>query len=182
MKVGYHGDETLDEIIQRKTREEKACGILFWGYGGVICHPLNQVSPFVRSAEEQGSGVKLILSVTPSKFHKKTQYAKYYSADQKTWQPMPKGSLITASAFAIICKNFRKVNYQIDISKYEVAIGPNKGKNLREYLSYRTDKACAIYNPQFGRASHPVSIAFEADVVSPYAVFCSPSESNKSQC
>lgn len=173
MKIGYHGNETLDEIVYRKTREEKSCGVLFWGYGGTICHPLKQVSPFINSAKKQGYKVKLVLSITPSKFHKTIQHAKYFSVDQKNWQPMPKGSLITASKYAIICKNFRKVDYKIDISKYTVAIGPNKGKSLHKYLSYRTDKACAIYNSQNNKISHLTSIAFEADIVSPYAVFCS---------
>ena len=173
MKIGYHGDETLDEIIDRKMREERSCGVIFWGYGGTICHPLNQVSPFVRSAKEQGYKVKLIFSVTPSKFHKERHNARYYSADRKIWQSMPNGSLITSSAFAITCRNFRKVNYKVDISKYKVAIGPNKGKNLHEYLSYRTDKACAVYNPQTGKACHLIPVTFEADVVFPYSVFCS---------
>jgi hypothetical protein len=55
MKVGIHAQETLEDIIARKTREIDEAGYAFWGYGGNTCHPTTKVQPFVQRGVEHGS-------------------------------------------------------------------------------------------------------------------------------
>lgn len=171
MKAGYHTDETLDEIIRRKILEEKRCGVVYWGYNGVLCHPHNQIIPFVRSALEYGEKPKLLLSVTPSKFQREKCIAKEYSIDGEHWLPFPKEALLTGCRYSVVCRNFRPVNFALDIGQYRVAIGRSAGRILNDYFKFRTDKACATLDNTLKGGSKLLKIAYEADLVEPYAVF-----------
>ena len=53
-------EETLDDIIERKTKEIEEAGVAFWGYGGNTCHPQNMVQPFAKDYEERGQTVILV--------------------------------------------------------------------------------------------------------------------------
>jgi hypothetical protein len=171
MKAGYHTDETLDEIIRRKMLEEKACGVVFWGYNGVLCHPLNQVVPFVKKALRYKVRPKLLLTVTSSKFQRERHIAAEYSVDGTNWLPFPKQALLTGCKYSIVCKNLRPVNFNLDLNKYRVAIGKSAGRTLGDYIKFHTDKACAVLDSTLRDESKLFKIAFEADVVRPYAVF-----------
>jgi len=171
MKAGYHTDETLDEIIRRKIIEEKKCGVLYWGYNGVLCHPLNQVVPFVRKALEVGETPKLLLSVTSSKFQRERHIAKEYSTDGKNWLPFPSEALLTGCKYSLVCKNFRPVDFDLDLSRYRVSIGNSAGKLLSDYFKFRTDKACAMLDETVEGEPKLIRISYEAELVEPYAVF-----------
>lgn len=59
MKVGPHGGETLEEILNRKSHELEKAGKIFWSYGGDHggpLHPKTQVQPFAQEwSKKQGS-------------------------------------------------------------------------------------------------------------------------------
>ena len=48
MKVGTHAQESLDDIIARKSKEIADAGFAMWGYGGNTCHPTSMVQPFAE--------------------------------------------------------------------------------------------------------------------------------------
>ena len=62
MKVGTHAQESLEQIIERKTREIEQAGFAFWGYGGGTCHPQTMVQPFAKDYERRGSLIYLCMA------------------------------------------------------------------------------------------------------------------------
>ncbi len=172
MKIGYHCDESLEEIIKRKKEEENKTGKIFWGYGGSFLHPLTQLKPFIQKALQRKLNPVLLLSLTPSKYIAQPKLAKEYSPDRKIWFPLPKGVLVKGSKFAIICRNLKKVNVKINLNVYEVAIGKNKGRPLGEVIKARVDKACGFLNPRYAHYKRrEVKISYIAEIIRPYAVF-----------
>ena len=173
MKVGYHTDETLDDIIERKANEEEECGKIFWGYGGTVCHPLTQIKPFVRRALDQALRPMLVMAFTPSRFAKAdSEWAREMSVDNKVWTRIPASAYVKGSRYAIICRNFERVNMQIDLRAYEVAVGQKKGMQLSEYIRHRVDKACAfLVREPHQEGAKGLGISYVADLVEPYAVF-----------
>jgi len=173
MKVGFHTDEALSEIVRRKTSEEEECGKVFWGYGGTLCHPLTQIKPFVQRAQEQNLKPMLVMAFTPSRFAiTDSEWAREMSVDKKVWKPIPPGVYVKGSRYAIVCKGFRKANEEIDLAAYKVAVGKRRGMRLSDYIRHRIDKACAFR----ARKTHPeqgttVAISYVAEIVRPYAVF-----------
>src|SRR4051812_26167621 len=61
MKVGTHAQESLEDIIARKTKEIENAGVAFWGYGGNTCHPKTMVQPFARNFVQQGGTIYLCM-------------------------------------------------------------------------------------------------------------------------
>ena len=171
MKAGFHVDETLDEIIFRKQKEERACGKVFWGYSGTLCHPTKQIIPFVKKTLDRGTQPVLVLTSTPSKLVKPRRVAKEYSTDGKKWITLPKGVLVAGSKYAIICRKLKVFSKEIDLSKFEVAAGPNSGKPLMEYLRHRIDKACAFLSKKSVCKSAILKVNYIAKITEPYAVF-----------
>ncbi len=172
MKIGYHTDEEIKKIIDRKIMEEKQAGFFFWGYGGSLCHPTNQVIPFIEKCKHKKVNPKLLMTFTQSKFRATPIWQKEYSVDKKVWRPLPSGVKIKGSKYALVCKNIKKVNMKIDLNSYVVAVGPKIGTPLGEYIRYRVDKACAFKSDS--RKNLPerfVDIVYIADIVYPYAVF-----------
>lgn len=169
MKIGSHAQESLESIVERKQKEEQDCGVFYWGYGGTICHPINQVLPFVREISKSSSRIPLLMNFTPSPFEGNSSKSTEYSVDNKTWQMLPLLANVTGSRFALVCKKLQIVEAKIDISQYAVGIGPSKGRPLSQYLSGRVDKACAIR--QINQSEERLlKISFCADIVPPYAV------------
>ncbi len=76
MKYGIHASEDVDEIIKRKQQEIKDNHCCFWGYGGTLLHPLNQVQPFCKNKK-----VYLLLVRTKSNLYNENRRADYYSID-----------------------------------------------------------------------------------------------------
>lgn len=130
MKYGVHASESIDSIIKRKTEEIKKCQQMFWGYGGVLCHPLNQVQPFLKENLLKGEKTYLLLSQTQSKLNNAPSTAMTYSCDKVEWQPIPNGIKVLGSKYAIVCKSIEQCDFCIDLSNYIVSIGNSMGKRL----------------------------------------------------
>ena len=62
MKYGVHASEDVESIVVRKMQEVQVAKKMFWGYGGVLCHPLKQVQPFLRENCSKGEKTYLLLS------------------------------------------------------------------------------------------------------------------------
>lgn len=167
MKIGYHSSEDLESIIKRK-KEEDSNGYFYWGYGGTICHPLNQVRPFCKDKK-----VYLLMSITKSKFEGKSIESYCYSINNKDWLPLPDHILVTSSKYALVCKNLKEVDFDINLNDYEVGIGNNKGKSFEEYIGHRIDKGCAIKkkNSSKDKNNNLINIKYMAELVEPYSVF-----------
>ena len=173
MKIGYHADEDLAQILARKKREEEECGVIFWGYGGNACHPTNQVLPFVSHAIAAQQRPVLAMKVTQSRFSGECRFATEFSVDGVDWNPLPPGAIVKGSRYALICRNIQQVDAQLNLAEYTVAIGPSVGKQLNSYLRYRVDKACAWFTGDSSSDDglHTADISYVADLVEPYAVF-----------
>jgi hypothetical protein len=174
MKVGFHANEILEQIIDRKLKEEQDCGRIFWGYNGTTCHP-STVKTFVKQALQKGQIPKLIMTFTPSKpFSTNIKWAKEFTIDSEKWLPLPGGIHVKGSKHAIVCNNLQQVNEGIDFNAYEVATGNRKGVKLSNYIRYRIDKACAVYTNTTNLLSikqQLTRISYIAELKEPYAVF-----------
>ena len=89
MKVGTHAQESLAEIIARKTREIEAVGHTMWGYGGNTCHPGSMVQPFAKSFVERGEPIHLCMEEMKSNHFAEPLCAAEASADGVTWFKFP---------------------------------------------------------------------------------------------
>lgn len=172
MKVGFHVDESLESIITRKQTEERTHGKIFWGYGGTLCHPVNKVHPFIRETKRRKLRPILVLSVTSSKFVTTRTVAGEYSVNGEIWYPVPPGICVSGSRYAIVCKNLRQFDKEIDLSMYVLATGPKKGISLADYIRSRVDKACAFMceTPNVDE-KNIIKVSYVAEIVEPYAVF-----------
>lgn len=182
MKVGTHGDETFDSIIKRKKCESRN-GVFYWGYGGTLCHPFKQVQPFARDITSKGGKVFLVMSFTPSPFKSKPTPATHLSLDNISWHPIPAHVHITGSKYALVCKNIRLIDEDIDLTKFVVAIGPSKGKLLANHLKGRVDKACAKLSIESKAAKDQpklIKISYIAELVKPFAVVLASGDENMS--
>lgn len=168
MKAGPHAGEDLDAIIARKQRESAATGWCLWGYGGSACHPLTQIQPHAAAAAP--APVSVLFIQTSSTPLLPSTSARAYSADARTWTPIPSGHLVSGSKWALILRSLTRTNTEIDLGAYQVAIGPSAGKNLADYLRGRCDKACAVPASAPAAARNALVIA-TAELTSPHSVF-----------
>lgn len=171
MKIGYHAGETLEDIIDRKRKEETLTGQFFWGYGGTICHPTNQVLRFLSLAQSEHDVPVVAMIPTLSRYLGSGFNSKEYSLDQKTWLPLPDGISVLGSKFALVCTNLRKFNCVADLVQYKVAIGPSAGRTVMEYFRYHVGKVCAIKSCFHTTNSMRCKVPYIADLVFPGAVF-----------
>ncbi len=167
MKCGTHASEKIEDIFNRKKLEEINNGYICWGYGGTLCHPINQVQPFCKDYNK----VYLLLTPTHSELNNDPKRAKSFSFDKCTWSNFNSKVNVYGSKYALIIKNLQKCNFEINLKDYEIAIGKSKGKNLSEYLQGRVDKACAIKNIKDKNNSKKIKIVMIAELVSPYSIF-----------
>lgn len=154
MKFGTHGNESSKSILSRKHEELLDSGFVFWGYNGVLCHPLNQINPFVAANQEKGEKTFLVLCKTIQE--KKSSdcidsiemhRAQLFSLDKKIWEPIPKGVNVTNSKYAVICSSFEDCDFDIDISQYILPFANPKNCRMSNYLGWRKNKACGLYSP-----------------------------------
>lgn len=170
MKVGFHGDEDLEAILKRKAEEEAISGVVFWGYGGTLCHPTRQIRPFAERCKDMGLSVSVVMASTHSKFNVEPTAAKEFSEDGLVWQPLPHEVKVIASRHALIMRDLKLCQIELDLNSYVVAIGQSEGRRFSEYIRGRVDKGCAISSiPTLPRK--PIAVAFTGVLVSPYAVF-----------
>ena len=172
MKYGVHASESIESIVKRKMQEIEVCQKMFWGYGGTICHPTNQVQPFLERNLSKGEKTYLLLSKTLSELNNDPTVALAYSVNHQEWVPIPEGITVLGSKYAIICKNIQQCNFSIDLADYVVPIGNSKGRKLSDYIQGQVSKACGQYCKNTDKsASRIVNITLCAEITEPFAVF-----------
>lgn len=171
MKIGAHAGESLDDIMTRKATEIRDAGRSFWGYGGATCHPINQVAPFAQSFGDEE--LLLLMESVYSVADPAIVPAKQYSTDGKHWSPIPKGINVTGSRFALVLDEITPADFEVDLRRYQVAVGGSAGKSAADYLQGRVDKACLREGTggaglSLGRKIRRIS--FVGRVVKPFSV------------
>ena len=171
MKYGVHASEGVEQIARKKNELQNA-GKMLWGYGGTICHPVNQIHPFLNGNVNRNEKTYLVMAYTPSEMHKNIFAAESYSINKKKWIELPKGIHVYGSKYAIVCKSIEQCDYTVDLADYIVPIGNSCGRPLSEYVNGRIDKACGRWDGKSKeRLSKPVHITLCAEIDYPYAVF-----------
>lgn len=175
MKVGNHAAESWEQILERKRREYTEAGQIFWGYGGNACHPINQVQPFAKLVLKEMDGVVLVMEYITSNADPDIVPATEYSKDGLEWEPIPKGIKVTGSRYALVLDEIQPGDLEINLTRYEVAVGPSAGKAAEAYLLGRTDKACFVKSREERvieppAAKHTRKANFFARLKAPYAV------------
>jgi hypothetical protein len=180
MKVGTHAQETLDDIIRRKTREIEEAGIAFWGYGGNTCHPQNMVQPFAKDYEERGQTIFLCMHPMASKHFAHPVRADEFSIDGIRWEIIPSAINVLGSRYALVIKNLRKDNFDLPLNLTQVAVGNSMGSRGSNYIKGRVDKACLqVVGDLTGQkavgaaeeASEVQHIGLVAELAAPFAVY-----------
>ena len=163
MKVGPHGGETLDEILDRKNRELKKAGMIFWSYGekGPL-HPTEQVQPFVERWVEKLDYIEVLMEPTKarSQYGPAAGTANSYSArnNKEGRESIPKG-ILTAPPHALMLGEIRRCDLKLDLRDCELGIGDNERTNAAQYLAFRgmkeqtgrgrgADKGCLVERGQ----------------------------------
>jgi hypothetical protein len=174
MKVGVHAQETLEDIIERKTKEIRDAGFALWGYGGNTCHP-PKVQPFAAEREARGEKVVLCMNKMVSNHFADPVRAEYYSTNGTDWEEIPKAINVLGSRYALAIKNLRHETHVLPLAKSAVAIGNSKGMSGLKYIRGRVDKACLELGEDVDIPPAPedniVQIDLVADLCEPYAVF-----------
>ena len=158
MKYGVHAGEKVEDIINRKMREIENAQKMFWGYGGTICNPKSQVQPFLESNINKNEKTYLLMAYTPSEFRNSEDKAESYSVDNVNWDEIPQGIHVKGSKYAIVCKNIKRCDFQIDLADYIVPIGNSKGRTLSDYIKGHLDKGCGVFSKNMTNASKPVTL------------------------
>src|SRR5579862_2250925 len=123
MKVGNHAGESFEDILERKRREHKIAGMTFWGYGGVACHPINQVRPFAMEQIQKKGAIYLLMTFVNSNDHQPVLPAKEYSIDGVNWKKIPKGIEVTGSKYALVLDEINPTDLTINMDQFMVGIG-----------------------------------------------------------
>ena len=179
MKVGHHSGESLESIMERKQLEITKAGRTFWGYGGTLLHPINQVQPFAKKWVHQEGAIRMLMQ--PTKTKTKTdphiQPAIEFSVDRRKWEPLPSGIRVTGSRYAVVLDEIKPVRLELDLGQFEVGIGPSRGRNATQFVKARVDKGCFVAarattdDSDIPRRS--VQIGWEGRLAAPFAVFVS---------
>jgi hypothetical protein len=171
MKVGTHAQESLEQIIERKTREIEEAGFAFWGYGGGTCHPQTMVQPFAKDYERRGSLIYLCMEPMQSSHFAEPVRADEFSTDGLKWQEIPPAINVLGSRYALVIRDLRKEDFELPLESTRVALGNSMGARGSKYISGRVDKACLeIAYPDPSVPQRTVRIGLVADIVDPYAV------------
>lgn len=173
MKVGKHAQESLEDIIERKTIEIEEAGYGLWGYGGSTCHPQTMVQPFAREYERQGGRIYLVMEPMESKHFAEPIRADEFSLDGITWDQIPDSINVRGSRYALVIQCLRKEEFELPLDRTEVALGNSMGAPGSRYINGRVDKACLRIS---GEVEHngpekTVHIGLVADIVAPHAVY-----------
>lgn len=173
MKVGTHAKEDLAEIIKRKRREIEEVGFAMWGYGGSTCYPTSMVQPFARAFAEKGQPIHLVMHKMSSRHYAEQVRAERFSVDGTKWEEIPNGINVLGSRYALVIKNLREQEDELDLSATRVGVGRNEGRVGSRYVQGQADKACLIVTePEHTNTqSKRVKIDLVAELADPYAVF-----------
>lgn len=174
MRVGNHAGESFDSILERKRREFEDSGQIFWGYGGTTLHPIRHVQPFAKLRVQEGGSINIVMEYINSKADPDVIPASEFSVDGIKWEPIPPGIRVTGSRYAIVLDEIKPGDLDLDLAKYQVGIGPSRGRNAAGYVRGRVDKGCFIAadsadgNPD--TQERLVKVQFQARLLEPYAV------------
>ena len=148
--------------------------------------------PYVRSADTlrkeikriksiegtpQSSGKRFLLYIVMEEInshHPPTKImAEEYSADGIHWQQIPAGIEVRSSRYAVVLDELQDGDLDINLSEYNVAVGPSMGKFADDYITRRVDKACITKRQEYSvdRIPQIRNIRHMAKIVEPYAVF-----------
>lgn len=172
MKVGDHAGESWDTILERKNKEYKRAGMIFWGYGGTACHPINQVQPFAKIYTRSNGGIYLLMQTVTSNADPDIAPATEYSEDGITWKKIPKGISVLGSRYALVLGEIEPGDLEINLNEFSVGIGPSKGKSADQYLQGRIDKGCLVTNnvPLREPEQTMKTVKYSAQLLDPFAV------------
>ncbi len=133
--------EGLPEIVQRKMKEGRRAGSIWWGYGGKLLHP-ERVHEFVQEAGP-GAKISVLMSETKSKFQDGGNTARKYSTDNYRWRRIPAAHNVTGSKFALVLETLEQCDFDIDLAGYSVfrRMHEHERINAANYIR-RADKAC----------------------------------------
>lgn len=175
MKVGIHAQEGIAEIIARKRQEIDQAGIAMWGYGGSTCYPSSMVQPFAKSFADKGQPIHLVMQKMNSKHYAEPVRAERFSVDGTSWEKIPEAINVLGSRFALVIKDLREHEDELDLSATRVAVGRNEGRLGSRYVQGQADKACLeVIQPELVNIEPKrVKIDLVAELASPYAVFLS---------
>jgi len=174
MKIGTHANESLADIIARKTREIRDAGFGMWGYGGNTCHPASMVQPFARTFAGRGRTIHLCMEEMNSN-HFGEGVAREYSVDGTTWQEIPEAIEVRGSRYALVIEDLHEEKFQLPLDQTRVPVGPSTGRLGSRYIQGRVDKACleVLEAPELSNDADPrmIGIDMVATLRDPYAVF-----------
>ena len=175
MKVGTHAQESLEDIINRKSKEIEQAGFAMWGYGGNTCHPRSMVQPFAEIFEAKGQPIHLVMQEMNSKHFAEQVRASDYSEDGLTWKAVPKPINVLGSRFALVIKSLERKEVTLPLNQTRVPVGPSMGRLGSRYLRGQVDKACleVMDHSENTNEGEPdeVQINLVAELQAPYAVF-----------
>jgi hypothetical protein len=175
MKVGKHAQESLSDIIKRKSEEIRKAGFAMWGYGGNTCHPTTMVQPFAEDVQKTGAPIFLCMQAMDSKHDAEPLRAHEYSVDGLKWQEIPQDINVRGSRYALMIKNLREEDHVLKLHETRVAVGANAGRVGSRYIKGRIDKACLFVDekPELANEAETsdVNINLVAELVDPYSVF-----------
>ena len=175
MKVGTHAQESLEDIIARKTKEVEDAGFGMWGYGGNTCHPTSMVQPFAERFAAQGRTIRLCMQPMNSRHFAPPACAAQYSADGQVWHDIPAGINVRGSRWALLIQNLQPRTFVLPLDQTRVPVGPSQGKIGSRYIRGQADKACLEFLSEAERTNEEevknVEIGLVADLRPPYAVF-----------
>ena len=141
MKIGTHANESLSDIIARKTNEIRNTGFGMWGYGGNTCHTASMVQPFARSFEERGQTIHLVMEEMQSN-HFGEGVAAEYSVDGAEWKRIPDTIEVRGSKYALVIEDLHAQDFKLPLDQTRVPVGPSIGRLGSRYIKGRVDKAC----------------------------------------
>lgn len=175
MKVGTHAQESLEDIVERKSKEIKEAGYGMWGYGGNTCHPSTMVQPFAREFQARGQRIHLVMEEMNSKHFAEPHCAAEYSVDGLRWKRVPEEIEVRGSRYALTIKNLRRDEIALPLHLTRVPVGPSTGRVGSRYVQGRVDKACLVIDPAgewpAEEGGDEREIGLVAELVKPYAVY-----------
>lgn len=173
MKVGVHAQEPIEDIIRRKQDEFAQAGVSYWGYGGSTCHPTGIVQPFARQMAEQDQTVNLVMHKMDSSHQASPEIASEYSDDGIKWYEVPNGIQVLGSRFALVLGGINEEEFDLNLRRAIVAVGPSRGRTGADYIQYQVDKGCFVLEEGALEPEPEVTqhIDLSAPLVEPYAVF-----------
>lgn len=175
MKVGTHAQESLDDIITRKSREIDSLGYAMWGYGGNTCHPTTMVRPFAESFSKPARPIHLVMERVHSKHFAEPLSAAEYSEDGVNWKLIPDEISVRGSRYALVIESLQPADLLLPLDATRVPLGRSLGRIGSQYVTGRVDKACLeLLSPtqpegQSDRTEKPIQLV--ARLRPPYAVF-----------